>query len=215
MGSDAGLGEVVVRAGGAYARYADVSELIGALDEGEAVPETVVLPCPQHEGDDVVAGVRESLSAVLSSVQQWLGEERLFGSRLVVATCGAIAPEAGDDVADLVQAPVWGLLRSVQTENPGRFLLLDHDPDHEISPAAADAVVRALASGEEPQLAVRGGTVLVPRLSRVAKPAADLEASARLVSGGTVLVTGASGVLAGVVARHLVAEHGVEHLLLA
>ncbi|WP_275563237.1 hypothetical protein, partial [Streptomyces sp. 5-6(2022)] len=104
----------------------------------------------------------------------------------------------------------------MQTENPGRFLLLDHDPgpdpDHghghghvqELSATAADAVVRSIATGEESQLAVRGGTVLVPRLSRVAKPAADLEASARLVSGGTVLVTGASGVLAGVVARHLV-----------
>ncbi|WP_344318250.1 beta-ketoacyl reductase, partial [Streptomyces javensis] len=148
-------------------------------------------------------------------VRWWLGEERLLGSRLVVATCGAVATEAGEDVADLVQAPVWGLLRSVQTESPGRFLLLDHDPDHEISPTAADVVVRVLAAGEEPQLAVRGATVLVPRLSRIAKPAAASGASAPLVSGGTVLVTGASGALAGVVARHLVAEHGVEHLLLA
>ncbi|WP_317986115.1 polyketide synthase dehydratase domain-containing protein, partial [Streptomyces sp. 5-10] len=214
MGPDAGLGEAVVRAGGAYARYADVSALISALDEGEAVPGTVVLSCSTSGGEDVGVGVRESLSAVLSSVQRWLGEERLAGSRLVVATCGAVAPGVGEDVAGLAQAPVWGLLRSVQTENPGRFLLLDHDPDHEISRAAADAVVRALVAGEESQLAVRGGTVLVPRLSRMAEPAAA-EASARLVSGGTVLVTGASGVLAGVVARHLVAEHGVEHLLLA
>ncbi|WP_369010962.1 type I polyketide synthase [Streptomyces javensis] len=240
VGPDAGLDEAVVRAGGRCASYADVSALISALDEGGAVPETVVLSCPAGAGDgDVVAGVRESLSAVLSSVRRWLGEERLFGSRLVVATCGAVATEAGEDVADLVQAPVWGLLRSVQTENPGRFLLLDHDPgldldlgpdldldsgpdhdpgpDHgqEISSAAADAVVRAIATGEESQLAVRGGTVLVPRLSRVAKPAVAPEVPAPLVSGGTVLVTGASGVLAGVVARHLAAEHGVEHLLLA
>ncbi|WP_344599086.1 type I polyketide synthase [Streptomyces violaceusniger] len=217
VGSDAGLGEAVVRVGGAYARYADISELTSALDEGEAMPGTVVLSCPTSTGEGLAARVRESLSAVLSSVQRCLGEERLGASRLVVATCGAVATEAGEDVADLVQAPVWGLLRSVQTENPGRFLLLDHDPDpaQEISAVAADAVVRALASGEEPQLAVRGGTVLVPRLSRVAKPAVAPAASARLVSGGTVLVTGASGVLAGVVARHLVAEHGVEHLLLA
>ncbi|WP_143645202.1 type I polyketide synthase, partial [Streptomyces antioxidans] len=141
---------------------------------------------------------------------------------LVVVTCGAVAAVGGEDVAGLVQAPVWGLLRSVQTENPGRFLLLDHDPEHgtEINAVAADAVVQVLGAGEEPQLAVRGGTVLVPRLSRVVKPAVDPgagapEASVRLVSGGTVLVTGASGALAGVVARHLVAEHGVEHLLLA
>nr|WP_276207300.1 SDR family NAD(P)-dependent oxidoreductase [Streptomyces antioxidans] len=220
VGPDVGLGEAVVREGGSCVRYADVSALIGALDEGEAVPETVVLSCPTSGGEDVAAGVRESLATVLSVVQRWLGEERLFGSRLVVVTCGAVATEADEDVAGLVQAPVWGLLRSVQTENPGRFLLLDHDPDHdlecgsEISPAAADAAVRVLVAGEESQLAVRGGTVLVPRLSRVTKSAPS-QASAPLVSGGTVLVTGASGVLAGVVARHLVAEHGVEHLLLA
>ncbi|MBL1121131.1 SDR family NAD(P)-dependent oxidoreductase, partial [Streptomyces sp. 110] len=222
VGSDVGLGEAVVRAGGVCVRYGDVPALISALDVGEVVPETVVLFCPTRGGESgLVSGVGESLSAVLSAVQRWLGEERLFGSRLVVVTCGAVATEAGEDVADLVQAPVWGLLRSVQTENPGRFLLLDHDPDYdpdhgqEISAAASDAAVRAIAAGEESQLAVRGGTVLVPRLSRVAKSAADLEASVRLVSGGTVLVTGASGVLAGVVARHLVVEHGVEHLLLA
>ncbi|WP_344318241.1 type I polyketide synthase, partial [Streptomyces javensis] len=218
VGPDAGLGEAVVRAGGSCARYVDVSALISALDEGEAAPETVVLSCPAGAGDgDVVAGVRESLSAVLSSVRRWLGEERLFGSRLVVATCGAVATETGEDVTGLAQAPVWGLLRSVQTENPDRFLLLDHDPDHgsEISPAAADAVVRVITAGaEEPQLAVRGETVLVPRLGRVTKPATP-QASMPLVSDGTVLVTGASGVLAGLLARHLVAEHGVEHLLLA
>ncbi|MBB4781042.1 acyl transferase domain-containing protein/acyl carrier protein [Streptomyces rapamycinicus] len=217
VGRDPGLGEAVVRAGGSYGRYVDVPALISALDEGESVPETVVLSCPTSTGDGLAARVRESLSTVLSSVRSWLGEERLAASRLVVVTCGAVATEMGEDVADLVQAPVWGLLRSVQTENPGRFFLLDHDPEHgsEISAVAADAVVRTLAAGEEPQLAVRGGTVLVPRLSRVIKPATASGASVPLVSGGTVLVTGASGVLAGVVARHLVVERGVEHLLLA
>ncbi|MBI0301313.1 polyketide synthase, partial [Streptomyces sp. PRKS01-29] len=198
---DAGLGEAVVRAGGSYARYADLAALISALDEGEAVPGTVVLSCPTSDGQALTARVRQSLSAVMGAVQQWLGEDRLAASRLVVATCGAVATETGEGVADLVHAPVWGLVRSAQTENPGRFLLLDHDPGHgrEISPAEADAAVRVLAGGEEPQVAVRGGTVLVPRLSRVAKPATR-EGAARLVSGGTVLVTGASGVLAGVVA---------------
>ncbi|MBI0318759.1 SDR family NAD(P)-dependent oxidoreductase [Streptomyces javensis] len=215
VGPDAGLEEAVDRAGGSCARYEDVSALVSALEEGEDVPGTVVLSCPTNAHGGVVVGVQESLSSVLGAVQQWLGEERLAASRLVVATCGAVAPGMGEDVAGLEQAPVWGLLRSVQTENPGRFLLLDHDPDHDISPAAADAVVRALVAGEESQLALRDGTVLVPRLSRVIKPATASGASAPLVSGGTVLVTGASGVLAGVVARHLVAEHGVEHLLLA
>ncbi|OPF66872.1 hypothetical protein VT50_0237770, partial [Streptomyces antioxidans] len=91
VGPDVGLGEAVVRAGGSCVRYADVSALIGALDEGEAVPETVVLFCPTSGGEDVAARVGESLSAVLGSVQVWLGEERLAASRLVVVTCGAVA----------------------------------------------------------------------------------------------------------------------------
>ncbi|MFD9130730.1 KR domain-containing protein, partial [Kitasatospora sp. NPDC059571] len=68
----------------------------------------------------------------------------------------------------------------------------------------------ALAAGE-PELAIRVGEVRVPRLVRaVAAP----EAAPVFGPSGTVLVTGASGLLGGLVARHLVAEHGVRSLLL-
>ena len=39
-------------------------------------------------------------------------------------------------------------------------------------------------------------------------------ARGRLDGGGTVLVTGGTGVLGGLAARHLVARYGVRHLLL-
>ncbi|MGC7103146.1 type I polyketide synthase, partial [Amycolatopsis lurida] len=39
-------------------------------------------------------------------------------------------------------------------------------------------------------------------------------ASGGVVSGGTVLITGGTGTLGGLVARHLVVEHGVRHLVL-
>ncbi|KJK36788.1 KR domain-containing protein, partial [Saccharothrix sp. ST-888] len=68
-----------------------------------------------------------------------------------------------------------------------------------------------LASGE-PQLAVREGVVRVPRLARVAAASGELRPVVDAL--GTVLVTGASGMLGGLVARHLVAEHGVRSLLL-
>ena len=58
---------------------------------------------------------------------------------------------------DLVHAPLWGLLRSAQTEHPGRFVLLDLD---DRTPAPGDGLARALApavDGDEPQLAVRDG----------------------------------------------------------
>ncbi|MFB0633606.1 polyketide synthase, partial [Streptomyces sp. AB3(2024)] len=97
--------------------------------------------------------------------------------------------------------------RSAQSENPGRIVLVDVDADAEVEQALSSA----LASGES-EVAVRGGSVLVPRLARAAVAADD--AAPAWDAGGTVLVTGASGSLGGLFARHLVAEHGVRHLLL-
>ncbi|MYW71264.1 beta-ketoacyl reductase, partial [Pseudonocardia sp. SID8383] len=81
--------------------------------------------------------------------------------------------------------------------------------DPVVAPAA---LVAALAATEdEPDLAVRADTVLVPRLVRVRT---DAEPH-RWNPDGTVLITGGTGGLGGVLARHLVAEHGVRQLLLA
>ena len=44
----------------------------------------------------------------------------------MVATRGAMAL-AGEDVIDLAGAAVWGLVRSAQTEHPGRIVLADSD----------------------------------------------------------------------------------------
>ncbi|WP_438470993.1 type I polyketide synthase, partial [Streptomyces asiaticus] len=73
------------------------------------------------------------------------------------------------------------------------------------------ALVAALRT-DEPQLAVRAGVVHAPRLARVA--ALDEAAVPGLDPAGTVLVTGASGTLGGVLARHLVTERGARRLLL-
>ncbi|MFK4067217.1 beta-ketoacyl synthase N-terminal-like domain-containing protein [Streptomyces sp. NPDC029674] len=112
----------------------------------------------------------------------------------------------GDAPIDPARAAVWGLVRSAQTEHPGRFVLLDLDED-----AAPETVAAALASGEQ-QLAVRGDTVLTPHLAKV--PDTD-PVQADLDPDGTVLITGGTGLLGSRVARHLVARHGVRHLLLA
>ncbi|NJP82838.1 SDR family NAD(P)-dependent oxidoreductase, partial [Streptomyces sp. AA8] len=71
----------------------------------------------------------------------------------------------------------------------------------------------AVASGE-PQFAVRGQDVFVPRLTKAAGAAAD-GGDVPDLADGTVLVTGASGSLGALVARHLVSEHKVRRLLLA
>ncbi|MEU3574544.1 type I polyketide synthase, partial [Kitasatospora sp. NPDC036755] len=104
------------------------------------VPETVVLPCAPRSGD-VPAGVRAGLGRVLGALQEWLADDRFTDSRLVVVTSGAVAhPE----ITDLAGAPIWGLVRAAQAENPGRITLADLD-DLTTLPHILGAVV---ASGE-------------------------------------------------------------------
>nr|WP_241845587.1 type I polyketide synthase [Streptomyces silvensis] len=101
--------------------------------------------------------VRDALSWALALAKGWLADERTAGTRLVFVTRGAVATGTPDPA----QAAVWGLVRSAQTENPGRFALIDLDGAAE----SALAVRAALASGE-PQSAVRAGAVTAPRLAR-------------------------------------------------
>ncbi len=128
-------------------------------------------------------------------------------ARLAFLTQGAIAVAAGES-PDPAAAAVWGLVRSAQAEHPGRFLLIDSDG----SEASDAALERALASEEEPQLALREGTASVPRLARAAQSEAEAPA---LDPERTVLLTGATGALGSLFARHLVEAHGARHLLLA
>ncbi|MGD9486165.1 SDR family NAD(P)-dependent oxidoreductase [Streptomyces sp. TRM70308] len=176
---------------------------------------------PPAPGADPVADVHARTAEVLGRVQEWLRTDPSEDARLAVVTQGAVATDDGD-VADPGAAAVWGLLRAAQSEHPGRLLLLDAAPDdapeqapgpvpEQVPDGAPDPVLlgRALATGE-PQLAHRAGRLLAPRLARV--PAA--ESAARPDVDGTVLVTGASGVLGGRVARHLVTEAGARDLVL-
>ncbi|CAO5173188.1 (acyl-carrier-protein) S-malonyltransferase [Frankia sp. AiPs1] len=151
----------------------------------------------------------------LDLVQRWLAAERFEGARLVLATRGAAAVTGPDDIHDLSASTVWGLVRTAQAEHPGRFVLLDLD-DRAASPAptALAATLAGALALDEPQLALRDGTVLAPRLARNRPSAQPRAAVPGAISAGTVLVTGATGALGGPVARHLVAEHGVRHLLL-
>src|SRR5262249_3035759 len=105
-------------------------------------------------------------------------------------------------------APLWGLVRSAQSENPDRSIrLLDLDD----TDASRGAFANALGS-DEPQMALRHGHCLAPRLGRLA-PTSE-STGRRLDLEGTVLITGGTGTLGAVVARHLVHTHGVKHLLL-
>jgi acyl carrier protein len=142
------------------------------------------------------AGARTLTGLVLSAVQDRLADP---ASPLVVVT-----PEV---LGDPMVAAVWGLVRSAQSEHPDRFVLLAVDDRQEVEAAVSAAV----ASGE-PQLAVRAGRLLAPRLARGWTP--EPGGGREMDPAGTVLVVGGTGTLGGQVARHLVAEHGMRHLLL-
>ncbi|MFF3663939.1 polyketide synthase dehydratase domain-containing protein, partial [Streptomyces olivochromogenes] len=96
---------------------------LGELAAAGRVPDVVVHAPVVVAGSDVPGRVHESVGSVLGLVQEWLGDERWSGSRLVLVTRGAVAAGEGDSV-DVAGAAVWGLVRSAQSENPDRFVLV-------------------------------------------------------------------------------------------
>jgi acyl transferase domain-containing protein/acyl carrier protein len=174
---------------------------------GEA-PELALLDCRVADRqDDVPAAAQARTAAALERVKAWLGDAQAEESRLCVLTAGAVAARPGED-PDLGAAPIWGLLRSAQSEHPGRLVLLDSDG----SQASEEVLPKVLATGvKEPQLALRAGELLAPRLTRAQVPEPGPEP---IDPQRTVLITGATGALGALLARHLVAEHGARQLLL-
>ncbi|MBA8927813.1 acyl transferase domain-containing protein/nucleoside-diphosphate-sugar epimerase/acyl carrier protein [Kutzneria viridogrisea] len=163
------------------------------------IAEVAVLPLPVGTGE-VPDLARRTVREVLDLLRAWLSRPELATSTLVIATHGAVSV-AGEDLRDLPGAAVWGLVRSAQAEHPGRFVLVDTD---DVSSAAA------LVALGEPELAVRQGQVSVPRLVRTGS-----DADSTWDPDGTVLITGGTGALGGLVAKHLVSMHGVRKLVLA
>ncbi|MER5435028.1 type I polyketide synthase [Streptomyces sp. NPDC002588] len=196
--------------GGPVQATTDRSVILGADPDlaalGESVPDVVVAPFTA--GDVAPEGLAEQARTVtrraLTLMQQFLADERLASTRLVFLTRGAVATRPGDDVADLINAPVWGLVRSAQREHPDRLWLVD---------GADEALAANLALGEEPQSAVRDGVVFVPRLVRH-DPFSVNTTTGFGREAGTVLITGGTGTVGALIARHLVTEHGIRHLLL-
>ncbi|NRN71421.1 Erythronolide synthase [Kibdelosporangium sp. 4NS15] len=185
--------------------YPDLGALAVAITAGAPVPDVVVLPCTSEQDDhDVPSRMRALTHHVLGVLQTWLADPAWNSSRLIVVTRRAVAVDPGEEVLDPAAAAVRGLVRSAQSEHPGRFVVVDCDGDFD-----AETVVRH--SAQEPELAVRGGVVSVPRLAGAAR---QPEARAGDLGTGTVLITGGTGTLGAALARHLVTVHGVRHLVL-
>ncbi|MGW7055374.1 SDR family NAD(P)-dependent oxidoreductase [Streptomyces sp. NPDC054887] len=195
----------------ASALAAGLDARLAALGAGQSAPGTVVLGLDVPKAAaaaDFAGAVARTVRELADRLTGWLADERLDGARIAVATRGAVIAGPHETLHNIAHAPVWGLLRALQADHPGRLVLVDLDE----APASLEALPAALASGE-PQFAVRTGVPLLPRLARVAasteprvRPAIDPER--------TVVVTGADSAQGAALARHLVAGHRARRLLL-
>ncbi len=157
---------------------------------------------------DAAAGAHEVAQLVFGLVQPWLADDRFAEDRLAIITHGAVATGADDGVKDLAGAVAWGLVRSGQLESLGRLMIVDLDDSD-----ASCRKLPAVLAGDELQVALREGATLAPRM-RPAEPPAE-RAVAAFDPNRTALITGGTGGLGALAARHIVAAHGVRSVVLA
>ena len=201
---DPGLAHSVDATTALLGGYPSIAALAAAAQGGAPVPAAALLSLAPAEsveradrareaGSDGLAGAAHTVAhQTLELLQDWLAEPRFSDSRLVLVTRGAVAAQEGDGVPGLAQAPAWGVVRTAQSEHPGRFALIDLDDED----ASWRMLAAALASGE-PQLAIRNGRLSIPRLARVAVRPRDPGAGSPAGEGvrrfdprRTVLITG-------------------------
>ncbi|RYP22232.1 hypothetical protein DL765_001746 [Monosporascus sp. GIB2] len=158
----------------------------------------------------VSKAVHEAIVEALRAVHEWRAEKAYAadGVRLVFVTRRAMSTGNNSDIG-VVAAAVWGFIRSAQAEFGGdRIVLVDLDGSTE----SEEALSSALASGEE-VVAMHGGKIMIPRLSRQF-PITETPHPMTLDVSGTVLITGGTGGLGAILSRHIVRTHGAKSLLL-
>jgi mycoketide-CoA synthase len=128
----------------------------------EPVPDLVfgLVSADQHENP--VAGAHQLTRETLELLNAFLADDRYAQATLALVTEHAVATAEHEDPS-LSQAPLWGLLRTAQLEHPDRFLLIDTD-----STDASQQALQDVLTTQEPQLAIRQGTLLAPRLTPTA-----------------------------------------------
>ena len=82
----------------------------------------------ERHGVDPADGPLTASVELLELLQRYLADDRLAASKLVIVTRRAVATRLDEDVLDLAHAPLWGLVRSTQSEHPDRAItILDLD----------------------------------------------------------------------------------------
>ncbi|HEY2287231.1 MAG TPA: acyltransferase domain-containing protein, partial [Streptosporangiaceae bacterium] len=227
-----GLVPGLIAAGLDVSVYPDLAALTAAVAAGDPAPQVVLTEAgaasqpgaspPAGSGTAApgpAAAARAEAGRVLELVQEWLAEDGLGAARLVLATRGAVAAEPGEAVPDLPGAAVWGLVRSAQSENPGRLVLADLPA--EAAGEHANVLAAALET-DEPELALRQGAAYARRLAYATPGTPELIPSGApeattddSLREGTALITGGTGTLGGLVAGHLASHRELGSVVLA
>jgi polyketide synthase 12/polyene macrolide polyketide synthase len=152
--------------------------------------------------DETPQAVHATAARALELIQHWLTDDRLAGVPLILLTRDAVTG------GDLAAAAVWGLVRSAQSEHPGRLILADLQG----TSTGPLPIAQLLAAHDEGQFVIRDGIVHIGRFARV--PAVS-GAPAAWDPDGTVLITGGTGGIGALLARHLVTARDARHLVLA
>ncbi len=118
----------------------ETADLLAVGTEGEEVPGLVLWRPQLDKATISPRPPARSPSRSSSSCRAGSREERLAAARLAILTQGAVAARA-EESPDPATAAIWGLLRSAQSEHPGRFALIDSDGTE----ASEEALAAALA----------------------------------------------------------------------
>ena len=153
---------------------------------------------------------RKAAQDALEAIQRWLADEAKADSRLALITEGAMAaadgrvprPGRGGDLGPRPLGPV----RAPRPLRPDR-----HRRQRGLAGGAASGA-RARRRGA-PARPARGRSRW-PRASPARRRASAEEATPAIDPERTVLITGATGGLGALIARHLAERHGARHLLL-
>ncbi|WP_189939321.1 acyltransferase domain-containing protein, partial [Streptomyces sulfonofaciens] len=185
-----------------------------AASDAEAAPETTVLWVPASDAGDPVAAVHEAVAEALQRVQEGVAEDRV----LVVVVCsGDLAGAAVGGLVRSVQAERPGRVVLVETEGsvePARSLLAGvvagGEPHVRLGVDGVVRVPRLVAVAESGSGSVVGsgagagrgsesgsGVGLAPGVDPGLGVGSGVGSGLVFGSGGTVLVTGGSGVLGG------------------
>jgi acyl transferase domain-containing protein/acyl carrier protein len=155
----------------------------------DPLPDVVTYHCRAHDGP-IPGAVGAAAVGLLRLLAEWLTDPRWAASSLVVTI--------GDHLS---QTALAGLVRAAQAEHPGRVTLVH------LRSASAGTLARAVET-REPELIVHGEEIQVPRLTKITSVGSPATVE------GPVLITGGTGGLGAIVARHLVTRHAVQELVI-